>query len=82
MHCYTSRIEYNKRKARRVFMKTIITYLVLTFSLTYIAHGTLALLTHSNTFEFNSPLAQALFIIGGLSPTLFALLFILKNADS
>ncbi|MGS0972791.1 MAG: CPBP family glutamic-type intramembrane protease [Candidatus Izemoplasmataceae bacterium] len=63
-------------------MKPILRYLLFTFALTYLSHGMLALLTSQNIIEFSSLMGQLLFIIGGSSPTIFAFIFILKNAPT
>ena len=62
-------------------MKRIITYVLCTFILTYLAHGSLAILTSSDTIEFNSLLGQTLFILGGSSPTIFAFIFIYRQKN-
>lgn len=62
-------------------MKTIILFLIATFSLTYVSHGLLAILTTSQIIEFDSIIGFTLFFIGGSSPTLFAVFFILKYAS-
>ena len=57
-------------------MKRIIRYLLFTFALTYLAHGTLAMATAEGWFGFQSPIGQTLFILGGSSPTIFAFIFV------
>ena len=54
-------------------MKTIIRFLIFTFLLTYLAHGFLAFLTVSGRIEFGSLAGQTLFILGGSSPAIVAL---------
>lgn len=63
-------------------MKPILQYLLFTFALTYLSHGTLAILTTQNMIEFSSLPGQTLFILGGSSPTIFAFVFIFKKAPT
>lgn len=63
-------------------MKPIRLYLLCTFVLTYLSLGMLAILTTQNIIAFSSFAGQLLFILGGSSPTIFAFVFILKNANT
>ncbi len=63
-------------------MKQIAYYLLFTFLLTYLAHGLLAYLTANNLIAFNAFIGQLLFILGGSSPTIFGIVFILRNAST
>ena len=63
-------------------MKQIIWFLICTFSLTYLSHGVLAYVTSTHDVAFNSFIGQSLFIIGGSSPTVFAIIFVLRQRDA
>lgn len=62
-------------------MKRIIRYLLFTFALTYLAHGTLAFTTMNDCIEFDSLIGQSLFILGGSSPAIFAFVFVFRQQD-
>ncbi|MCF7927138.1 MAG: CPBP family intramembrane metalloprotease [Candidatus Izimaplasma sp.] len=62
-------------------MRRIMWYLFLTFTLTYLSHGLLAFLSSQNYIEFQSIIGQLLFILGGSSPTIFAIIFIVRHPD-
>ena len=53
-------------------MKKVYVFLALTFALSILSHGLLAILTRMDIIDFDSAAGMILFIIGGASPTVWA----------
>ncbi len=59
-------------------MKTAIKFLIGTFVITYIAHGTLIIVLNQGMIAFESFMGMTLFIVGGSAPTIVALYIVFR----
>ena len=58
--------------------KRLLKYLIITFAISYLCWGGLAVLVQTNVLTFSHPIATAIHLIGGFGPT-FATLFALNS---